>query len=369
MSRNCSRSERHDGVESDRTSERDDEERRVVDPYRGQREALIARRRVLGDELAEAERVLSRREEIASEIHGIDAQLRDRTTALLDAIAIPTRCRARWDDMVGNEVVRHCGKCHREVHDLSRMTRAEIEALLGVESPLPCVRLRRRPDGRVVTADCPVEAPSVAARALRTVTAGVLFGASAGVAATIASLPVLGGAHVAPAELPVVAAPREEAQPIDLQPFGAVQAPPDESDEATTGLPMIDVAPATASTMEEDLDRSIRWIAPQAWEVDRELILHRLEASTRTLHRSPLFIPHEANGRVVGVKVYGVRRSAVLGRLGFQNGDMLIDINGHPASSPDAALEVLASLRTTDAFFVRLERRGRERLHVYRIAD
>lgn len=131
-----------------------------------------------------------------------------------------------------------------------------------------------------------------------------------------------------------------------------------------TGAPPLE--PATGTITREDLDRHVRWIAPQAWELDRALV-DRMIASTATLHPSVRVIPHEERGRVVGVKLFGVRRDSVLGRLGIQNGDTLLEVNGVSMGSPDGALEAYARLRTTDALFVRLSRRGEELVHVYRI--
>jgi hypothetical protein len=77
----------------------------------------------------------------------------------LDRIAIAKPCRARWDAMAGDDRKRFCGDCRKHVYDLSAMTREEAEALVttvGADGRPPCVRLYRRADGTVMTADCPV---------------------------------------------------------------------------------------------------------------------------------------------------------------------------------------------------------------------
>jgi hypothetical protein len=74
----------------------------------------------------------------------------------LDAITIATPCDIPWGEMRGDDRFRFCGQCRRQVFDLSAMTTAEAKELLGDPGNLPCVRLYRRPDGRVMTADCPV---------------------------------------------------------------------------------------------------------------------------------------------------------------------------------------------------------------------
>jgi len=55
--------------------------------------------------------------------------------------------------MPGDDRVRTCGDCRKRVYNLAAMTRAEAEALIASREN-PCVRLYRRSDGTVVTADC-----------------------------------------------------------------------------------------------------------------------------------------------------------------------------------------------------------------------
>jgi hypothetical protein len=75
---------------------------------------------------------------------------------LLDDIRIASPCHASWDSMTGDHRARHCGACDKTVYDLSRMTAAQAEALIREKEGALCVRLYRREDGRVLTADCPV---------------------------------------------------------------------------------------------------------------------------------------------------------------------------------------------------------------------
>jgi hypothetical protein len=67
-------------------------------------------------------------------------------------------CKQRWDDMVGDDRVRVCAGCDRPVFNLSGMTRAEAEAVLATRGLTPCVRFYRRPDGTIMTTDCPTGA-------------------------------------------------------------------------------------------------------------------------------------------------------------------------------------------------------------------
>ena len=58
--------------------------------------------------------------------------------------------------MVGDDHVRFCGKCEKNVYNLSSLSREEAEALLVAKEGKMCVRIFRREDGTVLTDDCPV---------------------------------------------------------------------------------------------------------------------------------------------------------------------------------------------------------------------
>lgn len=106
-----------------------------------------------------------------------------------------------------------------------------------------------------------------------------------------------------------------------------------------------------------DMESGITKINDTNYRVTRDLVNQVLENQAE-LMRTARVIPHEENGRVVGVKLYGIRRNSLLGRLGVQNGDMLRTINGFDMSSPDSALEAYARLREADNLTLSVVRRG-----------
>jgi hypothetical protein len=77
------------------------------------------------------------------------------TLDVLDSITIPTHCPVPWEEMEGDDRTRHCAKCQERVHDVAALTPAEAVELLSSPGKSPCLRIYRRTDGRVMTADCP----------------------------------------------------------------------------------------------------------------------------------------------------------------------------------------------------------------------
>ncbi len=58
--------------------------------------------------------------------------------------------------MAGDDRVRFCAECKKHVYNLSAMNRREAEVLLVKSEGGICTRFYRRPDGTMLTEDCPV---------------------------------------------------------------------------------------------------------------------------------------------------------------------------------------------------------------------
>ena len=49
---------------------------------------------------------------------------------LLDSINVKSPCSESWDEMFGNDEVRFCSHCAKNVHNLSAMTRQKAKELI-----------------------------------------------------------------------------------------------------------------------------------------------------------------------------------------------------------------------------------------------
>ncbi|MCC6906901.1 MAG: hypothetical protein IT430_03080 [Phycisphaerales bacterium] len=90
--------------------------------------------------------------------------------SLLDRVKIASPCTAKWEDMAGDDVTRHCSQCNLDVHNLSAMTREQAESFLREHTGggRVCGRIFRRTDGTILMKDCPVGLAAIRARARRT---------------------------------------------------------------------------------------------------------------------------------------------------------------------------------------------------------
>jgi hypothetical protein len=161
----------------------------MAGPYRDDTQALSDRLAHVRDELDDVRRRTQELEELKRAEAGLereaDALVKKldarRALPLLESIRIASPCNASWDEMKGDDRVRFCGHCEKNVYNLSGMAREEAERLVAQNDSI-CVRLYKRADGTVLTQDCPV---GVRKRRRRRVLAAVgvgggLFASAAG---------------------------------------------------------------------------------------------------------------------------------------------------------------------------------------------
>jgi hypothetical protein len=94
---------------------------------------------------------------------------------VLNDLRIASPCPAAWDAMRGDDRVRFCDTCSKRVYNISDLGAEEAVGLIRENEGHLCVRLYRRKDGTILTADCPVGIRSTLRRRLiRLATAGVV---------------------------------------------------------------------------------------------------------------------------------------------------------------------------------------------------
>jgi hypothetical protein len=75
---------------------------------------------------------------------------------LLKQLRVASPCDASWDAMEGDDLVRFCPHCRKNVYNLSGMSRREATAFVRETEGRLCVRFYRRVDGTLLTDNCPV---------------------------------------------------------------------------------------------------------------------------------------------------------------------------------------------------------------------
>ena len=137
--------------------------------------------------------------------------------------------------------------------------------------------------------------------------------------------------------------PAVAAAPAPAAPAAEAPPPP----KPSGGPPALD--PAIAA--------KIHKVSDTEYNIDRSVVDQILENQAE-LMKSARIVPEQKDGKVVGVRMFGIRPDTLLGTLGLQNGDRLETLNGFNMASPEKALEAYARLRTASALNVSVNRRG-----------
>lgn len=154
-------------------------------PYRDDQDALETRLTALEQELEavrarkrELDEAVRQEAELDKEADAVRRRLSHmrarRSLPLLESLKVASPCKADWNAMVGDDKVRFCSGCEKNVYDLSGMTREEAETFVRErEGGGACIRLHKRRDGTVLTSDCPVGAKNARLRRVGAAALGV----------------------------------------------------------------------------------------------------------------------------------------------------------------------------------------------------
>ena len=115
--------------------------------------------------------------------------------------------------------------------------------------------------------------------------------------------------------------------------------------------------PPKAGGVPDDIARRIKKISDTEFQIDRAVVDNILEHQA-DLMRTARIVPEQKDGKVVGIRLFGIKPETLLGKLGLQNGDRLEAINGFEMASPEKALEAYARLRSAESLSVKVTRRG-----------
>jgi hypothetical protein len=72
----------------------------------------------------------------------------------LPQIRIASPCPAKWEEMEGDDRIRHCSLCQLNVYNFTAMSSEEVRDVLKETEGHLCVRMYQRQDGRAMASDC-----------------------------------------------------------------------------------------------------------------------------------------------------------------------------------------------------------------------
>ncbi len=136
---------------------------------------------------------------------------------------------------------------------------------------------------------------------------------------------------------------------LDSQPPAASGVSPQAAPVAAAVQP---VDPLTA-----EMDRGIKKTGENTFDITRAT-LEAVLGNMNLLSRSARIVPEIRDGKAAGFRLYSVRPDGPFAKIGMQNGDVILAINGLEITSPEKALEVYSKLKSASHLSVGLERNG-----------
>jgi len=119
----------------------------------------------------------------------------------------------------------------------------------------------------------------------------------------------------------------------------------------------------------DDLGGAITKLTDTSFDVDVGVIAKML-ASPMQLAKTARFVPAVRDGKPHGFKIYAVRPSSAVAKLGVANGATILSIDGHALDSAENALALFTALRDMHArqtVTVAIERAGKPLTLTYTI--
>jgi hypothetical protein len=98
--------------------------------------------------------------------------------------------------MAGDDRIRHCPQCSLNVYNFSQMNDSDVERIIANQEGRLCARFYRRPDGTILTQNCPAEFRAMLRRITRV--------AAAALTAVMSAVPPLSGAALGKRSIPLL---------------------------------------------------------------------------------------------------------------------------------------------------------------------
>ena len=113
-----------------------------------------------------------------------------------------------------------------------------------------------------------------------------------------------------------------------------------------------------ADPTSQESERGIRKLGDRSYEIQRST-LDGFLGNMNLLARSARILPEVRDGRPAGFRLTTVAPQGPFAKIGLQNSDLIVSINGLELASAEKALEAYGKLRSATHLSLELERQGK----------
>lgn len=125
---------------------------------------------------------------------------------------------------------------------------------------------------------------------------------------------------------------------------------------ATAAAANVGTAPADGG---DAYSAGIQKKGPYDYQIDRNMLEEQLQDLTK-LGMQARIVPNYEGGKYAGFRLVGIRPNSLYKALGMQSGDLLQRINGEEIDTPNKAIQLFESLRSSSQIAIDVVRRGKK---------
>lgn len=116
-----------------------------------------------------------------------------------------------------------------------------------------------------------------------------------------------------------------------------------------------------------DFESSINRVSSTQYEIQRSAINEAMDNPRQLQASAPEFRQAFDNGQPNGIQITSMPRGSIFSRLGIRRGDILMEVNSRPITTPQRAMDLYEALQSDSHVELVVQRRGRQRTISYDI--
>ncbi len=158
---------------------------------------------------------------------------------------------------------------------------------------------------------------------------------------------------------------------LTIAPLFTKEATPAQPGEAPKPTDTTRTPPARTSAAEPPRSSApavegVQKLSDTAYKLERKHVNDKMK-DIASLGQQVRIVPNYKNGKYSGVRMIGMQESSLFKDMGFENGDILLAVNGDRLDSPNKALSLYEALKNKARLTVLLERGGIDKTLRYTI--
>jgi len=115
-----------------------------------------------------------------------------------------------------------------------------------------------------------------------------------------------------------------------------------------------------------DFSKGVKKLGAYDFQIDRGMLEENLQDLTK-LGMQARIVPNYEDGKYHGFRLVGIRPDSLYRAIGLESGDLVKRVNGRDIDTPNKAIELFESLRSSPTISLDVERRGQKATMSYSI--